>query len=384
MLQDTMMRAIVGLLRKVLITLRNNWFLVMLVGVIFLAGAAPHFGSKKGPLHPEITVKILAVSFIFFTSGLTLKTEDLKNSVLQVRIHLFIQLFSFIGIPILIAGLVHILKLSTSLDALLLRGFIVVSCLPPPVSSAAILTRAVGGNEAAAIFNSAFGSFLGIIVTPPLLFLRVGASGDIPAQKIIISLSKTVVVPLIFGQILRYFAWRHIKSYGPLLSITASCALLLIIYSAFCDMFTSDIRTDTLSLISVVAIVAFIIVSLTALTFSISRLLGYSPADVVCISFCSTHKSLTLGLPLLRIVFADNPHISLLSLPLLAYHPLQIFLGGVSIPFMKQWLLGATGKHSSRMYSTDSDTATSPLTSRPLSPRRRSQTYDYELRADIV
>ena len=36
----------------------------------------------------------------------------------------------------------------------------VVGCMPPPVSSAVILTKAVGGNEAAAIFNSAFGSFL--------------------------------------------------------------------------------------------------------------------------------------------------------------------------------------------------------------------------------
>ena len=32
--------------------------------------------------------------------------------------------------------------------------------MPPPVSSAVILTKAVGGNDAAAIFNSALGSFL--------------------------------------------------------------------------------------------------------------------------------------------------------------------------------------------------------------------------------
>ena len=32
--------------------------------------------------------------------------------------------------------------------------------MPPPVSSAVILTKAVGGNDAAAVFNSAFGSFL--------------------------------------------------------------------------------------------------------------------------------------------------------------------------------------------------------------------------------
>ena len=36
----------------------------------------------------------------------------------------------------------------------------VVGCMPPPVSTAVILTKAVGGNDAAAVFNSAFGSFI--------------------------------------------------------------------------------------------------------------------------------------------------------------------------------------------------------------------------------
>jgi len=45
--------------------------------------------------------------------------------------------------------------------------------MPPPVSSAVIFTKAVGGNDAAAIFNSAFGSFLGIVVSPLLVFLFV-------------------------------------------------------------------------------------------------------------------------------------------------------------------------------------------------------------------
>ena len=39
----------------------------------------PSIGKKGGPLRPEITVKIAAVSFIFFSSGLTLRTEDLKK-----------------------------------------------------------------------------------------------------------------------------------------------------------------------------------------------------------------------------------------------------------------------------------------------------------------
>ena len=48
---------------------------------------------------------------------------------------------------------------------------ITVGCMPPPVSSAVILTRAAGGNEAAAVFNSVMGSLIGVIFTPfTLLF----------------------------------------------------------------------------------------------------------------------------------------------------------------------------------------------------------------------
>lgn len=45
--------------------------------------------------------------------------------------------------------------------------------MPPPVSSAVILTRAANGNEAAAIFNSVLGSFLGILFTPASLLVNV-------------------------------------------------------------------------------------------------------------------------------------------------------------------------------------------------------------------
>lgn len=45
--------------------------------------------------------------------------------------------------------------------------------MPPPVSSAVILTRSAQGNEIGAIFNSVVGSFLGIIVTPVLLLFNV-------------------------------------------------------------------------------------------------------------------------------------------------------------------------------------------------------------------
>ena len=144
--------------------LQKNWFLIGIVLVICLAKLAPFIGAKGGVLKPEITVKYVAVSAIFLNSGLSLKSEELKNALSNVRLHVFVQSFTLAFVPGLVSLLVKLLELTT-LNEWLLKGILIVGCMPPPVSSAVILTKAVGGNEAAAIFNSAFGSFLGIFVT---------------------------------------------------------------------------------------------------------------------------------------------------------------------------------------------------------------------------
>ncbi|XP_042323509.1 sodium/bile acid cotransporter 7 isoform X12 [Sceloporus undulatus] len=55
--------------------LRKDWFILGIVLVITAAKLQPDFGVKGGPLKPEITITYIAVSAIFFNSGLSLKTE---------------------------------------------------------------------------------------------------------------------------------------------------------------------------------------------------------------------------------------------------------------------------------------------------------------------
>ncbi|XP_031753856.1 sodium/bile acid cotransporter 7 isoform X2 [Xenopus tropicalis] len=144
-----------GLLER----LRKEWFIVGIILVIAAAKLEPTIGGKGGPLKPEITITYIAVSAIFFNSGLSLKTEELTNALMHVKLHLFVQLFTLVFFPTAIWVFLQVLSL-TPINEWLLKGLQTVSCMPPPVSSAVILTKAVGGNEAAAIFNSAFGSFL--------------------------------------------------------------------------------------------------------------------------------------------------------------------------------------------------------------------------------
>uniref|UniRef100_A0A3Q3Q755 Sodium/bile acid cotransporter n=1 Tax=Monopterus albus TaxID=43700 RepID=A0A3Q3Q755_MONAL len=309
-----------------LVRIRKEWFILGIVLVIISAKLQPSVGVKGGPLKPEFTITYVAVSLIFFNSGLSLKTEELTSALLHVRLHLFVQSFTLIFFPLAIWLLLKVLVL-TAIDQWLLKGLQTVSCMPPPVSSAVILTKAVGGNEAAAIFNSAFGSFL------------LGSSSSVPFSSIFSQLFMTVVVPLILGQVRTCVeCLEHRK---PPFGTISSAVLLMIIYTTFCDTFSNpNIELDPTSLLLVVLIIFSVQVGFMLLTFVVSTRpgSGFSSADTVAIMFCSTHKSLTLGIPMLKIVFEGYEHLSLISVPLLIYHPAQILLGSVLIPTIRSWM----------------------------------------------
>ncbi len=43
-------------------------------------------------------------------------------------------------------------------------------------------------------------------------------------------------------------------------------------------------------------------------------------------------------MPILNVLYADSPDLPLICLPLLAYHPTQILLGGILAPYYKNYI----------------------------------------------
>lgn len=322
--------------------MKNSHFCAGILVAIILAKLNPSIGNTGGILRPEITVKYLAVSIIFFNSGITLPTEDLTGAILQWDVHLYIQGFAFVIFPMIVYVLVSILQYS-SLHPALLEGMTVLSTMPPPVSSAIILTRSVGGNEAAAVFNSVFGSILGIFVTPFLIFLLLGSSEiEVPSDKIFKHLCLTVVIPLLAGQIIHNTWYKFYRNQRIPFKTIGQVLIWFIIYTTFCDTFSRpEIKLDPSSLVCTIVLIFLLQLSIMAflLRTSSSSLFNVTSADSIAITYCGTHKSLTLGIPLIDIIFAGSPNISILSIPLLMYNPLQIVLGGMSIEPFRHWLL---------------------------------------------
>uniref|UniRef100_T1JCE5 Sodium/bile acid cotransporter n=1 Tax=Strigamia maritima TaxID=126957 RepID=T1JCE5_STRMM len=272
--------------------IRNNWFIFALILCIFLANIRPEIGEKGGVWCPFLDIII---------TGLSLKTEDLIKAVTQIRLHLLIQGFSLIIIPFCIFVITELLS-TLSVDEWLLKGLMSVSCLPPPVSSAVILTKTVGGNE-------------GLIVTPISLLYGVGITSVIPISSTIAQLTITVTLPFILGQITHLYMKKSPTRSQVAFNNLNSCLLLFIIYTTFCESFVQrDFTLERKTIIFIIFIVALIIQ----------------------INICAL---IPTGIPMLRLMFSDLPHLSTLSIPLLIYHPMQIVLGGALVTPLRKWML---------------------------------------------
>jgi len=186
------------------------------------------------------------------------------------------------------------------------------------------------------------GSFLGIVVTPALLLMVIGISTAVPVSNIFISLFSTVVIPLFVGQIVRHFFEKEINSLKFPFSNFSSAVLLLIIYNSFCETFSRDVVIDVPSFLFLLLIVFASQLLFLYVSFQVgkSSIWGLTRQDVIALILCSTHKSLTLGMPMINIMFSGRTEASLISIPLLIYHPMQIFLGSLLVPWMKKWLQG--------------------------------------------
>lgn len=206
-----------------------------------------------------------------------------------------------------------------------------------------IFTKSAGGNEAVALFNSSFGNLMGIIVSPSLIFLFFGETSSVNFADVILSLAITVFTPITVGQLIRQSKKMNhiIGRHKSILKKVGEVALLFILFSTFSDTFYNKPQIDSLSL---AIIVPLILVFYLTFVFCIFHLTGeklfYIPSksDRVAAIYCATHKTVAMGIPLLNIIYGDNPALGIISVPLLIYHPTQLIVGSILVPKFEAWV----------------------------------------------
>lgn len=77
----------------------------------------------SGILHPEWTVKYFSVGIIFFISGISMTLDEILTATTSYRLHAFIQIFTFVCIPVIVFILTSILQfIFNGINSWILKG----------------------------------------------------------------------------------------------------------------------------------------------------------------------------------------------------------------------------------------------------------------------
>ena len=305
--------------------LKKEWFLVGMVLAIFLAVVSPDIGRSGGIIHLDKLTSV-GVALVFFLHGLGLSPSAIKAGISNWRLHIYIQLATFLAYPLLWVIFGDLLL--AYMPASLAFGFCYLFVLPSTISSSVAMTSVGKGNVPGAIFNASLSSLLGILITPLLIQLFMGFEGvKLDLLDSVLSIGKLLLLPMIIGQLARPLLLSFAEKHKAVVNKVDKYVILLIVYNAFCDSVANGIWQS----FSIQLLMTSIVICAVVLIFMVhflqwgARRCKFELADEVAAVFCGSKKTLAAGIPMATVIFGADPALGMILLPIMLYHPIQIF-----------------------------------------------------------
>jgi len=314
------------MIAKALKRITKDWFLAGMILAVVLATLFPEVGSTGGLIHAD-KLSDWGIFAIFFLHGLGLSTERMWTGMSRWKLHVVVQLMTFVVFPLF--WVVLNLIFGNMLPKPLMLGFFYLCAVPSTISSSVALTGVAKGNVPGAIFNATLSSLIGVFATPFLASLVVqGGQGSIPLGHAIVEIAELLLLPFVIGQALRPILGRWFEKHRKTINPFDKCVILLLVFSSFCDSVKSGLWTNYGAETLVVALIgAAVILTLALLTTTnTTKWLGFDRGDHIAAVMCGSKKSLAGGVPMAKLLFVGNPAIGLIVLPLMFYHQLQLFV----------------------------------------------------------
>lgn len=312
-----------------------NGFLLGILVVIGMAALFPEFGAANSNLPWKQVIQV-GISLLFFFYGLKLDPSQLRIGLSNWKLHALIQLTTFLGIPLLVIGLVSFFP---GLDPNFVLGISFLGALPSTVSASVVLVSIAGGNVAAAIFNASISSLFGVIFTPLWMRLAGGeVAGELDLWSSILDLSLKVVLPVFVGLVLHRYLFPKIKPYLHPLKYLDQTVILSIVFTTFSESFSQKIFASFswLSLGELALVMLSILLVVGGILFLLVRLLSFSREDQITALFCGSTKSLVHGVAMGKVLFPSSAILGLVLLPVMLYHLQQLILGSIFAKYLEK------------------------------------------------
>lgn len=234
--------------KRVLLLLLHQWLLIGIGVACVLAYFFPSVAKHGGVIRSEYSVLYGVIAIIFLISGLSIPRQKLFTQFMNWRLHLGVQVISFLFIPALVLAVVHIILAGDPaghIDRAVLAGYILTACIPTTIASNVVMTRSAGGDDAAALVEVLLANILGPFVTAAWTVTLLpkttefdpwrygGGSLGSMYRAVFQQLGLSVLLPLFIGQLVRW-TWPErtalILEKTKLPKLASVCMLLLIWY----------------------------------------------------------------------------------------------------------------------------------------------------------
>jgi len=195
------------------------------------------------------------------------------------------------------------------------------------------MTAIAKGNVPGAIFDASFSSLLGIFLTPLIVGLGYVSTGGggLSITAAMRDIAVLLLLPFILGQILRLFAGEWFLRHKAFVNTFDKLVILMLVFTAFCNSVKGGLWTNygvgtlTMTMLGAGTLLAIVL----CLSVLVTRRLGFNKEDEIAAVFCGSKKTLASGVPMARLIFGANPALGVILLPIMFYHPIQIFVCSV-------------------------------------------------------
>lgn len=304
-----------------------NGFFLALIGTVVLARLIA-FTQVANWLPTLDNIADIGVSLVFFFYGLKLNRESLIKGLNNYKIHIVVQLSTFLLFPMLILTIVTLT--GRDMHDYLWLGIFYLAALPSTVSSSVVMVSIAGGNIPAAIFNASISSIAGIFITPLWMSLWIepaGVGGGL--GEVFVKLSLQVLLPVILGFVLnRKWGWiadknrKHLQYFDQFV-------ILLIVLNSFMAAFGGRLFDhQTVGELLVMGLAMLTLFFLVFFLMNIlSRWVGLNREDRITVLFCGSKKSLVQGAVMGKVLFVNPAMMAAALVPVMVYHALQLLAG---------------------------------------------------------
>lgn len=296
----------------------------LLLGIIaatILAFLVPARGAFADGF--AIAVKI-AIGLLFFLYGARLSTAEALRGLTNWKLHLVILAFTFIVYPLIGVAM----RPSTALiSEEIYQGILFLCLVPSTVQSSVALTGIARGNVSGAVVAASVSSLAGVVLTPLLVMVLMGAGTGITIDATVFrDVALQLLAPFLLGQVAHILSatMRNVAK-SKATKIVDRGSIWMVVYSAFSSGIVAGVWQE-IAVWEILFLVVFAFVLILVMlwvTRVVPSKLGFPREDVVAIQMCGTQKSLASGLPMASVIFGGAT-LGVLIVPLMIYHLIQL------------------------------------------------------------